>query len=134
MSPGAHMNVFLIIWITDMMRPALILATSVFALSLSAGFGYPGEINPAIEGRALAEKLCARCHAVGRDDASPLRLAPPFRTLASKWPLESLEEALAEGIVTGHPEMPVFQFEPAQIVAFIEYLHEISKNSRQPAQ
>ena len=103
-----------------------LLAASIIATGLSIVPGHAVEHNLEAEGKALAEKLCARCHAVGRDDVSPLALAPPFRTLASKWPLESLEEALGEGIVTRHPEMPVFQFEPAQIAAFIEYLHEIS--------
>ena len=55
-----------------------------------------------------------------------LRLQPAFRTFAAKWPVESLEEALAEGIVTGHPDMPVFQFEPDQIAALLEHLTAIA--------
>lgn len=54
-------------------------------------------------------------------------MAPPFRTLHSKYPVENLEEALAEGIVTGHPEMPVFQLEPPQISALIEYLYTLKQ-------
>ena len=103
------------------------LAAFIVALALSVVQGNTDEKNLAAEGRALAEKLCARCHAVGRDDKSALPIAPPFRGFASKWPLESLEEALAEGIVTGHPEMPAFQFEPEQITALIEHLYAISE-------
>ena len=73
-------------------------------------------------GRALAEKNCGRCHALGRTGESPLAKAPPFRTFAQRWPLESLEEALAEGIVTGHPDMPEFVFTPEEIGALIAFL------------
>jgi cytochrome c len=44
--------------------------------------------------------------------ASPLQIAPPFRTLH----LESLAESLAEGISTRHPTMPEFQLDPGQLV------------------
>jgi len=107
-----------------------LLAASIIALGLSAVQGHADENNLAAEGRVLAQKHCARCHAVDRDDQSTLPVAPPLRSFASKWPLESLEEALAEGIVTGHPDMPVFQFKPPQIAALIEYLHEISDKAQ----
>jgi cytochrome c len=106
-------------------------AICIFALSLSVGHVLADDKNIAIEGKALALKHCARCHAVDKDDVSTLPVAPPFRTFASKWPLESLEEALAEGIVTGHPGMPVYQFEPDQIAGLIEHLHEISDKPAQ---
>jgi hypothetical protein len=36
--------------------------------------------------------------------------------------VENLEEALAEGISTGHPTMPEFRFEPDQVNDFIKFL------------
>jgi hypothetical protein len=39
--------------------------------------------------------------------------------------VETLEEALAEGIVTGHPSMPQFQFEPDQINDLIGFLKSL---------
>ena len=54
-------------------------------------------------GRRFVEAHCARCHAVGRAGPSPLAAAPPFRRLHERYPVEDLKEALAEGIVTGHP-------------------------------
>lgn len=77
-------------------------------------------------GRKLAEQACARCHAIGRDDESTLAIAPPLRTFAAKWPLENLEEAFAEGIVTGHAAMPEFQFEPEQINDLLSYIQSVS--------
>ncbi|MFX8373894.1 cytochrome c, partial [Acinetobacter baumannii] len=68
-------------------------------------------------GRAILEANCARCHAVGLTGESPLAKAPAFRTLKKRYPIESLAEALAEGIVTGHPGMPQFTFSPSEIDA-----------------
>ncbi|MEI2383935.1 cytochrome c [Breoghania sp. JC706] len=76
-------------------------------------------------GRALAESECASCHAIGAEDESPLAEAPAFRDLAKRYPVEDLEEALAEGIVTGHEGMPEIAWEPEQITAFIAYLKSL---------
>ena len=40
-------------------------------------------------------------------------------------PVEDLAESLAEGIVSGHPEMPIFVFEPQDVAAIIDYLESI---------
>ena len=65
---------------------------------------------------------CSGCHAVGRYGPSPLPIAPPFRTLHERYPVEDLEESLAEGIVTGHPTMPQFKLDPDQVQNVIAYL------------
>ncbi|MHA1165410.1 MAG: c-type cytochrome [Alphaproteobacteria bacterium] len=106
----------------------------IIAFGFSPVQGSEDVRNLAAKGKMLAETYCARCHAVDRDDKSTLPIAPPLRTFASKWPLESLEEAFAEGIITGHPGMPVFQLEPDQIAALMEHLHEISEKNPAKAQ
>ena len=53
---------------------------------------------------------------------SPLPKAPPFRTLHERYPVEDLEESLAEGIRTGHPAMPEFALDEKQIRDLITYL------------
>jgi len=53
--------------------------------------------------------------------------APPFRTLARKYPLDDLQEGFAEGIVVGHSEMPNFRLTPEQIDAFLRYLKSIQR-------
>lgn len=73
-------------------------------------------------GQTFALTNCAGCHAVGRVGNSPLAIAPPFRTLHSRYPVEDLAEALAEGITTGHPSMPEFRLDAAQIGDLIAYL------------
>lgn len=81
--------------------------------------------EPVERGRAVTETLCARCHAIGTEGASPHREAPPFRTLSRKYPIVYLEEALAEGIVVGHPDMPAISLPPSDIAAVIAYLQSI---------
>jgi mono/diheme cytochrome c family protein len=76
-------------------------------------------------GHALVTANCARCHAIGLDDKSPHEKAPPFREVVERYPSEHLAEALAEGIVSGHPDMPVFVFKPDEIEAFLAYLNDL---------
>ena len=78
-------------------------------------------------GLAIVRSKCARCHAVGKTGASPLQAAPPFRTLHTRYPVESLEESLGEGIVTGHPAMPEFRFDSEQVGDVIAYLKSLER-------
>jgi mono/diheme cytochrome c family protein len=78
-------------------------------------------------GKALVETNCARCHAVGKTDKSKHPDAPAFRTLSQRYPITDLEEALAEGISTGHPDMPEWVANPDQIAAIIAYIESLQK-------
>src|SRR3954471_22929431 len=73
-------------------------------------------------GKTFALNNCARCHSIDKVTQSPLKIAPPFRTLHLRYPIETLAEALAEGITTGHPTMPQFQLDPDQINDLLSYL------------
>jgi mono/diheme cytochrome c family protein len=85
-------------------------------------------LTPAAQrGRVFVQTNCANCHAVGRTGESPLSIAPAFRTLHTRYPVESLQEALAEGIVTGHPSMPEFSLAPDQVTAVIAYLKSLEQ-------
>jgi cytochrome c len=57
----------------------------------------------------------------------PIRRRPPFRRLSRKFKVEGLAEALAEGISTGHPDMPEFVFEADEVGAIIDYLKSIQQ-------
>ena len=95
---------------------------------LAVGFSFPAmavEKDLTDKGEVLVRENCSRCHAVGRTGVSPIPAAPPFRTLSRKYPVENLSEALAEGIVSGHPEMPIFVFGPHDVDAIIVYLESI---------
>ena len=73
-------------------------------------------------GKTFALNNCARCHSIDKASPSPLKIAPPFRTLHKRYPIETIAEALAEGIQTGHPTMPEFRLDPDQIHDLLSYL------------
>jgi cytochrome c len=79
------------------------------------------------KGEVLVKENCARCHAIGIEGDSPHKDAPPFRTLSSKYPVADLAESLAEGIVSGHPDMPIFVFSAHDVEAIIQYLESIQE-------
>lgn len=93
------------------------------AAALILGTGAASALDPDEQrGFTFVSTNCALCHAVGKFGESPLAIAPPFRTLHEFYPVDDLQEALAEGIVTGHPSMPQFQLEPDQIEDVLAYL------------
>src|SRR6266699_3290969 len=95
------------------------------ALSLALSLIAPSALaqSPAAQrGLTFVRTHCAQCHAIDKISESPLAIAPPFRTLHLKYPIESLERPLAEGIIVGHPTMPQFRFERDQVVDIIAYL------------
>jgi mono/diheme cytochrome c family protein len=85
-------------------------------------------LSPAAQrGLRVVTNNCARCHAIDKVSESPVRLAPPFRTLHERYPVEDLEESLGEGIVTGHPMMPEFRFDPGEVHDIIAYLKTLER-------
>lgn len=76
-------------------------------------------------GRLLAATACASCHAIGPIGVSPMADATPFRQIVHRYPLDQLEEAFAEGLVTGHPAMPAFVFRASEIDDLIAYLETV---------
>ena len=78
-------------------------------------------------GLTLLRAHCEQCHAIDKVSESPLAVAPPFRTLHLKYPIESLERPLAEGIIAKHPTMPQFRFESDQVVDIIAYLKTLER-------
>jgi cytochrome c len=99
---------------------------------LASACATPAETTPAAdaqaaEGRFLVKVHCAACHAIDRNDRSAHREAPPLRSLSRNYPVSSLEESLAEGIVVGHPDMPEFRFRPEDVAAVVSYLESIQE-------
>lgn len=79
-----------------------------------------------VRGESAVRRRCAACHAVAADDASPNPDAPPLREIQGRYPVDNLEEALAEGILVGHDSpMPAFELEPEEISDIIAYLRRI---------
>lgn len=76
-------------------------------------------------GEALVAEHCGACHAVGIDDESRHGEALALRTLSQDYPVAFLAEALAEGVLSGHPDMPVLEFDVDEVDAIISWLEGI---------
>ncbi len=99
-------------------------AAAVVCMSVAASIG-SAVASSAADGEKLLQDNCSRCHAIGKEGDSPLPIAPPFRDVMKIYGADSLEEALGEGLVTGHPDMPEFVFPPDQVGAIVSYLHSL---------
>lgn len=82
-------------------------------------------VQPLAHGRRLVTENCSSCHAVTLTDESAHPEAPPFRLISKRLPIEALEEAFAEGIESGHPDMPVFEVDIIQLQDIISYIASI---------
>jgi cytochrome c len=77
-------------------------------------------------GKTFAQANCSHCHSIDKFTRSPLYIAPPFRILHQRYPVESLEDALGEGLSTGH-RMPEFRLDPGQVGDFISFLKSLEQ-------
>lgn len=87
-------------------------------------------VSPVARGEALAQRLCASCHAITPQGASPHQQAPPFRELPKRYPVTHLAEALAEGIVVAHKDMPQFTLDPPEIDALLSFMESLAPDAR----
>jgi len=106
--------------------PAVVAALLVFVALTPVGRAEE-DTERLNRGKAIVTKNCAPCHAVGREGKSPHPEALPFRLIGRRYPVESLEEALGEGIISGHPDMPEFVFSGEDVGAIIAYLKSIQE-------
>ncbi len=98
------------------------ISSVIILMGMSSAFAAsPSEMR----GKTFALNNCARCHSIDRVTQSPLKIAPPFRDLHRRYPVDTLAEALTEGISTGHPSMPEFQLGPDQAGELISYLKSL---------
>jgi cytochrome c len=101
------------------------LSLIVGLLAASAASAEPAPSALELRGRLLAERMCAGCHAVGRDGTRPHAGAPPFHGLDRRIDLDSFMDRLREGLMVGHPDMPTFRFSREDAHAFVLYLRSV---------
>ena len=121
LSAGARQTEFALSRLTCI---AAYVATTIVAVIAAGHVAGAQELK---HGEELLTRNCATCHAVGRSGESPNKTAPAFRTLGQRYPIESLEESLGEGIMSGHPDMPEFSFDAGDVGAIIAYLKSIQR-------
>ncbi len=85
------------------------------------------ELDPDIvaQGREIAERDCAGCHALDAGEESPHVDAPPMTDLLARYDADALAEDLIEGIKLGHEDMPQFDFDVIAADALIAYLGSV---------
>lgn len=109
------------------MIPRLLLPVAVVAALTCPVVSASAEDPEVAAGQAIVDANCAACHAVAATDEGTHPQAPAFRTLSEHYPVTDLAEALAEGIMVGHPDMPQFVATPEEIAAIIAYLESIQE-------
>lgn len=109
------------------MKKLMSLAVLIACLAVTGIASADEPPGDAAKGAVLVKNKCAHCHAIKATGDSPLAEAPALRTLKSRYPLETLYEAFAEGITTGHPDMPEFQLQPYQISDMLAYIEGLGK-------
>jgi len=116
---------------TCRLHASMIRAASMMALLGWQLIGATSADASSVErGRRLARLYCSRCHSIDKISPSPFSIAPPFRKLHERYPVETLQEALGEGLVTGHPSMPEFRFDADQVGDFIAFLKSLEVKTR----
>jgi mono/diheme cytochrome c family protein len=103
------------------MRGTRVGPMAMIALALAAGHCEAQEIGQPGRGLALAQRLCAQCHAVEKQrPQSPNENAPRFQAIASVPGMTSI--ALSAALNTSHQSMPNIVLTPderADIIAYI---------------
>lgn len=107
------------------MRNCNVTGTALIAISLIAVT--PTFAQNIAKGETVAEKRCARCHAIRLGQKSKHGLAPAFPVIANRYSVWGLQEALAEGIVVGHADMPRFVLSPEDISNLLAFMNTFSR-------
>ncbi|AWN42777.1 c-type cytochrome [Methylobacterium durans] len=109
------------------MRPCGLTVGIVLTLGLLVASRAAARDASAEQGRTFARENCTRCHAVGSRGATPMRAAPPFRTLAKRFPMDDLADVLVEGVERRHPAMPDFRLGPGDAADLSAYLKALGR-------
>ena len=120
----------------------IILVTGIVAAGMWGIGDYLGrkgeEHGDVTRGQSIAEQTCLRCHTKFDGDPAPdstVADAPSLASFGLRWPLENLEEALAEGITVSHDNMtmPEFTLTPESIADLLVYMESLSQEARAKA-
>ena len=99
---------------------------AVVAATLTFGVLATADGTELQRGEEIAAQRCGVCHATDAKSASPRRITPPFRELRQRFPIDMLVEAVSTGFVSGHDEMPMFQFSLEDARALVGYIDSMS--------
>ena len=99
---------------------ALVAAFALPSISVTAGAAGRPE-----EGQAIAERWCSSCHQVSDQPATVTTEAPPFPSIAMKYPDDEGHEALRAFLSDPHPLMPDMSLTRQEILDLIAYIDSL---------
>ena len=106
-----------------MLKPLILAGLAALSLYLPAR----AEDVSLSAGRRLAATRCGSCHAVDMAGESPNPRAPRFRDLGASFPFDGLRVALMQGMIVGHPQMPIIHLTQAESGDLIAYVRSLQK-------
>jgi hypothetical protein len=106
----------------------LVLLSSTILLAASTGLRAE-QIGDAEEGFIYAKEVCANCHAIVSNEASPVLEAPTFDEIANEPGIST--NSLIERIEAVHPTMPNIPFERQELIDLAAYI--LSSNDEVPS-
>ena len=113
-------------------RPLTFTALAIlFCLPTTSDAAQRGKLEA--RGKAILQEKCARCHAIGAVGASPLKQAPPMRTIYARFQPRELQAELTEGMVSKHRAMPQIEFSDEDVNAIMNYLYALAVRKRHRA-
>jgi mono/diheme cytochrome c family protein len=94
---------------------------TMIAFPIASAHSVAQEIGSAGRGLALAEQVCARCHAVQKQQTqSPNNDAPAFQAIASIPGMTAT--ALSAALHTSHQTMPNLVLDPDELADIVAYI------------
>jgi mono/diheme cytochrome c family protein len=102
----------------------LLIAGLLVCLSATANAASTSQLRS--RGKALLQENCGRCHAIGAVGRSPLKGAPPMRTIYARFSPLELQAELTEGMVSRHRAMPQIEFSDEDVDAILAYLYALA--------
>jgi cytochrome c len=111
----------------ETVKPSFLIISAIVLLSAAPAWTQTPDATTIAAGKSILAKHCGECHQIEAAGASKLAAAPPFRELMQRYNPEDLEEALGEGLASGHPDMPEFVFEPDDIAAIVAYFGTLKR-------
>ena len=97
------------------------LLAAMMAFPIASGHSTAQEVGSAGRGLALAQQVCARCHAVQKQQTqSPNNDAPAFQDIASVPGMTAI--ALSAALHTPHQTMPNLILDPDELADIVAYI------------
>ncbi len=98
------------------------LAPLAAALCFAAATAQAASVD---NGKNLAERNCAPCHAIGAKGESTNPISPPFRDIHLRYRPADLGEIFQGGLLTHHPAMPEFRFNLRELEDIAAYMQSV---------